>query len=98
MLMNTKFPPYVPPRGEPGHDGNPPEFVPARDIHSRDRMTGKTIREVPDGPENVNNTRVRYMHSRGRLSDRQAEAARRYQSDWEASEMLTAASATMVRV
>jgi hypothetical protein len=81
-----------------GYDGNAPEFRPARDIQAHDRLTGRIVRETPDGPENVNSTRIRAMHVRKRLTDRQAEAANRYQNDYQLSEMITVASSGMIRV
>jgi hypothetical protein len=96
MLMDTKYPPFKPAHGTPGYDGNAPEFMPARDIHSRDRMTGKVVRETPDGPENVNSTRVRSMHVRKRLTDRQAAAGDRYAADWQLSQAQVIATAGVV--
>lgn len=81
------------PSMQPGYDGNAPEFMPARDIQSRDRMTGRIVREVIDGPENVNSTRIRAMQVRKRLTDRQAAAASRYQDDWQLSVICPTASA-----
>lgn len=85
--------PYRAPITTLGHDGHPPQFMPARDIHSRDRLTGKIVRETPDGPENVNATRVRAMHVRKRLTDRQAAAANRYADDWQLSQAQVVATA-----
>jgi hypothetical protein len=78
---------------KPGYDGHEPVFMPARDIESRDRMTGRIVREVIDGPENVNSTRIRAMQVRKRLTDRQAAAASRYQDDWQLSMICPTASA-----
>lgn len=83
---------------KPGYDGHEPEFMPARDIESRDRMTGKIVRETPDGPQNVNHNRITMMLAGKRLEPRQAEAAGNYYRDWHDSERLVLASAALVRV
>jgi hypothetical protein len=83
---------------EPGYDGKPPVFMLARDIDSRDRLTGRTVRETPAGPENVNNSRVSALLARKQLSRRQFDAAMMFFKDWHDSEILTVASAHLIRV
>src|SRR6476646_2255566 len=78
---------------EIGHNGHKPEYLPSRDISSRDRLTGRIVRETPDCPENINSTRIRAMHVRKRLTDRQAAAADRYQNDWQLAQIIPTASA-----
>ncbi len=71
----------------PGHDGERPEFMPARDITAKDRLTGRTVRETPDGPQNVNVDRIENLFARKKISQRQHAAANRLQSDWQRSQI-----------
>jgi len=73
----------IQPKLQPGHDGEPPVHVPARDIESIDRWTGKKRRETPDSPMNINVDRIEWLFTHGVIEQRHHQAARRLQRDWE---------------
>lgn len=73
---------YAPAEAAAGHDGLPPEFAPARGIQTRDKMTGKIVREVPDGPMNIATDRIELFFARNCITARQHAAAVRLQKDW----------------
>ena len=73
----------IQPKLQPGHDGEPPVHVPARDIESIDRWTGKKRRETPDSPMNINVDRIEWLFTHGVIEQHHHQAARRLQRDWE---------------
>lgn len=64
-----------------GHDGEPPEFREARDIEGRDSLTGKIVRIVPAGPQNINCDRIEWLFAHHKIGKRQYEAANTLMSD-----------------
>lgn len=97
-VAHLRRPDYRASGSEPGFDGNPPRQEPARDIDAIDRLTGRRIRETPKGEENVNSTRVRALHFRKRLTDRQFYAAEMYANTHELALMQPVSSAVPIRV
>jgi len=75
----------------PGHDGNPPEFVPTRDFVGND---GK--REPIDGPTNVNHNRLTMLHHRKTIDLVQRQAGERLAFDWNQASTMNFASQVMV--
>jgi hypothetical protein len=74
---------------EPGYEGEPPVLVEADRKAKWDRQD--------DNPQvNRNINRITFLHHQKVLSDVQAEAARRFQKDWELSLIQPAASSVMV--
>jgi hypothetical protein len=73
---------------EPGYDGEPPILVEA------DRKAKWDKDQSP--LQNRNTNRITYLHHQGSISDVQAEAARRFQKDWELSLIQPTASSVMV--
>lgn len=76
---------------EPGHDGNPPEFVPTRDLIGKG---GK--REPIDGPTNVNNNRLTMLEHRKTIDRVQRAAGERLAFDWNRASTMNFASSVMV--
>lgn len=72
---------------EPGYDGERPVFMPARDITAKDTLTGRIVRETPDGPQNVNTDRIEWLFARKKITPRQHKAANQLQKDWQQSEI-----------
>jgi hypothetical protein len=96
--VSFRVPDFKPVGGEGGCDGQPVEKMPARDITARDPLTGRLVREVPESPENVNNSRVSALLARKRLTRRQFDAAMSYFGDWHDGEILVSATAAPIRV
>lgn len=82
---------YQPTGAEPGHDGQKPEFVTRRE---HPWVGGK--REATDSNFNVNHSRICWLFTHGRISQRQYDAAERLARDWEKSQIQPAASTVMV--
>jgi hypothetical protein len=88
-----KYPPverkpdYRPTGAAPGHDGAPPVLVEP----DRKAKFDKDVALV-----NRNTNRISLLHHQGAISDVQAEAARRFQKDWELSLIQPAASSVLV--
>jgi hypothetical protein len=82
----------------PGFSGFPPEHLPARDIEGIDKLTGRRIRQAPEGKENVNNSRVSALLARKRLNRLQFDAAMTYYQDWHDSQIESAPSPALIRV
>jgi hypothetical protein len=78
-------------QGGPGYDGNAPEF---RAVKDHIYVDGK--RQAVDGPQNVNTTRIDWLHAHDEIDARQFEAARRLYRDWYKSQIQTFASAVLV--
>jgi hypothetical protein len=76
---------------QPGYDGNPPIFVPTKDLIG---AGGK--REQIDGPTNLNHTRLTLLLARGSISAGQARAGARLYKDWYLSRIDPAANSVMV--
>jgi len=80
---------YRPPSGEPGHDGEKPEYIPPRDF------AGAGKRKL-DGQLNVNVDRATWLFQHKHIDERQYEAAQRLQYDWERSQISPTASNVLV--
>lgn len=76
---------------KPGHDGEPPVFGVRKDFVYAD---GK--RTEVESPENVNHSRVKWLHSRDLITLRQYLAAERLAKDWELSLIQPFASSVLV--
>jgi hypothetical protein len=63
----------------PGHDGNPPEFRPARELDGRSR------RGAVQGAQNINTDRLEWLLAHRHIDVAQHGAGRRLQRDWEMS-------------
>ena len=74
-----------------GHDGNKPEFGMRKDFVYADGA-----REEVESPENLNNNRVKWLHSHNRITLRQFQAADRLAKDWEMSLIHPFASSVLV--
>lgn len=73
----------------PGHDGNPPHFVPARGSEVTDPKTGKVIREAVLGLQNINTDRLERMLDRGQIDRCQHAAGRKLQGDWQLAQIVS---------
>lgn len=76
-----------------GYDGNPPKFLPVRDL------AGKGKRKLA-GVYNANTDRLGWLEARRRISPTQLAAGRRLQHDWQQSQVgdyCALSGATMVR-
>lgn len=82
---------YQLPGGEPGYDGNPPEFGIRKDHVYAD---GK--REATESPENINHDRVKWLFNHGKIDLRQYQAAERLSNDWQLSKIEPHASSVLV--
>lgn len=83
--------PYEPPQGEPGYEGNPPQFVTRREFPWVD---GK--REPSESHFNVNHSRVCFLFTNKRIEQRQFLAAERLAKDHQAAEIVPRASSVIV--
>ncbi len=76
----------------PGYEGNGPIFAPARDIQSKDPLTGQMRRETIPSIQNDNVDRITLLFRRGSINARQCAAANKLQRDWERSQISPCAS------
>lgn len=76
----------------PGHDGNKPELVEARDF--AENHGKRDVTEVPQN--NLNADRIKWLYEHRQIEQRQFDAAVRLQRLWEKSEILPSASSVMV--
>src|SRR5690348_15798315 len=83
--------PYEPAGGEPGYEGNAPQFASTKDFVD---ANGK--REKIDGPTNLNHNRLRMLRAREILDDIQLEAGERLAKDWEVAQIMPVASSVLV--
>lgn len=64
----------------PGHDGNPPEFRPARGSEVVDPRSGKVTRESIDGPQNIASDIVEWLLAHHKIESYQHAAAKKLRS------------------
>lgn len=80
-----------------GFNDQPPEFMPARDITAKDLLTGRKVRETPDGPINVNTDRVEWLFAHNKITQRQHRAANILQQDWKIAQIAPCSSGSMIK-
>jgi hypothetical protein len=90
LPLEKQSQPYQPPKMEAGHDGNPPMFVPTRDVLAKDGS-----RERIDGPTNVNHNRLTMLFHRGIIDQCQLAAGNRLALDWELSQITPMSSSKL---